>query len=428
MSQSIADKEERRTSLLASELKGSEIIKLAGEIKDKIAAGAKIYNFTIGDFDPEIFPIPQDLENGIIDAYKARQTNYPPSNGIQELRESLSGFIEQKLGLKYTPNEFLVAAGGRPLIYAAYQAILDADEKAVFPVPSWNNNHYTTLTRGKQVAVIAKPENNFMPTAEELKPHIKEAGILALCSPLNPTGTVFSKEQLLAICEMVIAENKSRAGNKKPLYVLYDQIYWQLCFGETSHHDPVSLMPEMRPYTIYIDGISKAFGATGVRVGWAFGPEEIIGKMKSILGHIGAWSPKPEQTATAKFLKDSVSVEEFLGQFKVSLNRRLQAFYESFKTLHSEGLPVDVIAPQAAIYLTVKIDLVGKTSPEGKEIKTVADTTAYLLDEAGIALVPFTAFGGEDGNPWYRLSVGTAKMNDVEEVTEKLRLAINRLN
>lgn len=419
--------EVRKTSLLASELKGSEIIKLAGEIKDKIKAGQTIYNFTIGDFDPKIFPIPQVLEDEIIKAYKAKQTNYPPSNGILELRESLSGFIAEKQGLKYSANEFLVAAGGRPLIYAAYQAILDPEENALFPAPSWNNNHYATLTRGNQVSVSASAKNNFMPTAEDLKPHIADAGILALCSPLNPTGTVFSKEQLKEICDLVIAENKRREGIRKPLYVIYDQIYWQLCFGDTKHHDPVSLVPEMRDYTIYIDGISKAYGATGVRVGWSFGPSIIIDKMKSILGHVGAWAPKPEQVATAHFLNNQIEVDKYLHTFKAELNERLQAFYESFKAMRNDGLPVDVIAPQAAIYLTVKIDLAGRKTDTGHEIKTVHDTSEYLIDEAGIALVPFTAFGAEEGSPWYRLSVGTSKKEEIKLVTDKLRNAINRL-
>lgn len=420
--------EERKTSNLAAELKGSEIIKLAGEIKDKINAGQRIYNFTIGDFNPEIFPIPGFLESEIIAAYKSRQTNYPPSNGIPELRQSLSAFIKNKQGLDYAPHEFLIAAGGRPLIYAAYQAILNPGENAIFPVPSWNNNHYTTLTRGTQVLVTASAENNFMPSAEDLKPHMSDAGIIALCSPLNPTGTVFSKQQLQDICELVITENKRRAGIRKPLYVIYDQIYWQLCFGDTMHHDPVSIAPEMRDYTIYIDGISKAYGATGVRVGWAFGPSIIIDKMKSILGHLGAWSPKPEQVATAKFLRNQPEVEKYLTHFKSELNERLRAFYESFKAMREQGLPVDAIAPQAAIYLTVKIDLVGLKTEADHEIKSVEDTTAYLLDVAGIALVPFTAFGAEAGNPWYRLSVGTSKKEEIQLVSQKLKDAINRLS
>lgn len=416
-----------KTSILADELKGSEIIRLAADIRAKIAAGNKIYNYTIGDFDPQVFPIPEVLEGNVSDAYKAKQTNYPPSNGVLQLRESLSNFIELKQGLKYAPSEFLVSAGGRPLIYAAFQTIVDPEDKVIFPVPSWNNNHYTALSKSSPITITTKAENNFMPTAAELEPYIADASLIALCSPLNPTGTVFSKSDLEKICTLVIDENKRREGKRKPLYVMYDQIYWQICFGETVHHDPVSVMPEMRPYTIYVDGISKAFAATGVRVGWAFGPEFIIRKMATLLGHIGAWSPRPEQVATANFLKDVSAVDSYMKDFKVALNMRLQKFYEAFASMRDEGLPVDVIEHQAAMYLTVKIDLIGKTTPDGKAIQSIPDTTAYLLDEAGLAIVPFTAFGAPEGNPWYRLSVGTTKAEDIQVVVDNVKTAIKRL-
>jgi aspartate aminotransferase len=176
------------------------------------------------------------------------------------------------------------------LIYAVYRTICDKGDKVIYPVPSWNNNHYTHFIEGEHILIQTKAENNFLPTAEELIPHLSEACLLALCSPLNPTGTVFSKEQLSAICEAVLAENKRRGPEQKPLYILYDQIYWTLVYGEAKHYDPVSLFPELKDYTIFIDGISKAFCATGVRVGWAFGPNAVIDKMKGILSHIGVES------------------------------------------------------------------------------------------------------------------------------------------
>src|SRR6056297_3494016 len=141
----------RKISQLAEELQGSESITLAGEVKAQIAEGKEIFNYTIGDFDPVLFPIPTLLKDEVIQAYQEGHTNYPTSNGIVQLRETLSGYISENLNIDYAPDEFLVAGGARPLIYAAYQALLDPDEDAVFPVPSWNNNHYTTLTRGNPI-------------------------------------------------------------------------------------------------------------------------------------------------------------------------------------------------------------------------------------------------------------------------------------
>ncbi|TXC85471.1 aminotransferase class I/II-fold pyridoxal phosphate-dependent enzyme [Luteibaculum oceani] len=411
---------------MAENLKGSEIIKLAGEIKEKIANGDTIYNFTIGDFDPNIFPIPSAYQDAIINAYKAGETNYPAANGIAELRKVLAQFIAEEQGLNYSAEEFLVAGGARPLIYAAYQAVVDRGEKVLFPVPSWNNNHYTHLAHGQQIFLQTTPENNFMPTANEIKPYLSEIGLLALCSPLNPTGTVFTAEDLKPICEAIVEENKRR-GDQKPVYLLYDQIYWQITHGSTKHVDPVSLCPEIKPYTIYIDGLSKSLAATGVRVGWAFGPKKLINAMKSILGHIGAWAPKAEQVASAKYLAQKEEVNVFLNAFKQEINNRLKGFYEGMQDLKEAGYPVDAIAPQAAIYLTIKFDLVGK-SFNGEKLNDMKDVTSFLLNEVGLAIVPFYAFGAPDTSPWFRLSVGTSTMDDIDACFKKLNRVLAELS
>ena len=141
----------QRVSEMAENLVGSEIIKLAGEVKAKIAAGDKIYNLTIGDFNPSIFPIPTELKDEIIKAYQNNETNYPAANGLQPLREAVSRFLHTREGLEYNADEILISGGARPLIYAAYQTILDPGDTVVFPVPSWNNNHYSHLTRTKSI-------------------------------------------------------------------------------------------------------------------------------------------------------------------------------------------------------------------------------------------------------------------------------------
>ncbi len=417
-----------KVSLMAENLIGSEIIKLAGEVRALMAQGQHIYNFTIGDFDPKIFSIPAELKEEIIKAYNENETNYPAADGVLELRKSVAVLIEKWQGLHYAENEILIAGGARPIIYAIFQALVDPGDTVVFPVPSWNNNHYTHLSHAKQLFVETTPENNFMPTVAELKDKIKGASLLALCSPLNPTGTVFSKEQLETICELVLEENASRGANEKPLYVMYDQIYAALTYGETKHYDPVSLRPELRPYTIFVDGISKSLAATGVRVGWAFGPKKVIDKMKSILGHVGAWAPKAEQVATARYLANHKALEAYLENFKIEIEKRLEGFYQGIQQLKSEGFKVDAIAPMAAIYLTVQFDLKGLKKENGDIIETTEQTTSYLLNEAKLALVPFSAFGASKSSVWYRLSVGTATMADVQGSIESIRNALKKLS
>lgn len=415
-----------KLSHLSETLIGSEIVKLGGEIKEKILQGERIYNFTVGDFDPSIFPIPKELEDAIVDAYRKHFTNYPAAEGNLDLREAVLSFTKDTEGLDYGISEVLVASGGRPLIYATFRAICDKGDKIIYAVPSWNNNHYTHFVGGEHIVVEAKADNNFMPSAEDICPFIREATLIALCSPQNPTGTTFKKEVLEAICDLVLEENKRRSPNEKKLYVMYDQMYWHLTFGTIQHYNPVSLRPEMRNYTIFIDAVSKVFAATGIRVGWSFGPSVIINKMKAILTHLGAWAPMAEQKAVAQFLGNRTAISNYLTHFRAEVEERLNRIYDGFMSLKKEGLPVDAISPEAAIYLTIKIDLAGKRTADGKILENQNDVTAYILNEAKLAVVPFYAFGASRSSAWYRLSVGTCKKEEISEMIGMLGKALRK--
>jgi aspartate aminotransferase len=226
---------------------------------------------------------------------------------------------------------------------------------------------------------------------------------------------------------MILAENASRNENQKKLYLMYDQMYWHLTYGGFKHFDPVSLRPAMRDYTIYVDAISKVFAATGVRVGWSFGPAMIIDKMKAILSHLGAWAPMAEQKATAGFLMQREKIDEYLKHFRKEIEERLRYIYAGFMELKKEGFAVDAIVPQAAIYLTIQINLTGRKTASGKILSDQTEVTSYILDEAKLAVVPFSAFGATKDSSWYRLSVGTCRKEEIPEMIGKLREAMIRL-
>jgi len=415
-----------KVSKLAANLIGSEIVKIGNEVNDLKAKGAEIANLTIGDLNSNIYPIPALLKEEIQKAYQNNLTNYPPANGLLSLRKEVSKDLKNRWNLDYSPNDILITAGSRPLIYAVYKTIVDEGDKVVYPTPSWNNNHYAYLTSANAVEVKTKPETNFLPTADDLRPHLDGAVLLALCSPLNPTGTMFTKEQLSEICELVIAENKKRGADEKPLYLMYDQIYSNLTFG-AQHVDPVSLFPEMKEYTVYIDGISKCLAATGVRVGWGFGPAHIIDKMKALLTHVGAWAPKPEQEATAKFFENPDNVNVFVEDFKAKLEESLKVLHSGVQELKGKGLAVDSIEPMGALYLTIKLNYIGKTKPDGTVIENSSDLVFYLINEAGVALVPFSAFGEDKSEPWFRASVGGLAVDEIKVMLPKLETALNNL-
>jgi aspartate aminotransferase len=414
-------------SQLAETLIGSEIVKLGNEIRTRMSQGEKIYNFTIGDFDPQIFPIPAELKEGIIAAYHSNYTNYPPADGLLELRRSVAAFIKREEGIDYEDNEILIGGGGRPLIYSLFRIVVSPGDKVIYAVPSWNNNHYVHMNGGEHCIIETTPENNFMPTAAQIAPHVRGASLLCLCSPQNPTGTTIGKEELEKICDLVLEENRRRQPGEKKLYLMFDQMYFTLTYGDTRHYHPVSLRPEMKAYTVYIDGISKAFAATGVRVGWCFGPTRLISKMKSILSHIGAWSPMAEQKAVAAYLYNDTAIHTFQQKFKAELEERLWLLYKGIMALKAKGFPVDAVEPRAAIYLTVKIELQGKTTSSGM-LEKQAQVTEYLLQNARLAIVPFYAFGSDHQSPWYRLSVGTCKKEEIPEVLDQLEKALQVLS
>lgn len=416
-----------RVSTMAAGLIGSEILKIAGEIRAMVAEGTEVCNLTVGDFSPAEFRIPALLESAIGDALRSGETNYPPSEGIGALRTAVADFNRRRLGLDYPTECILVTGGSRPGIYATYRALVDPGDRVVYPVPSWNNNHYVRLVGAEGVPVVCREEDAFLPTRELLEPFVRGARLLALNSPLNPTGTAFTAEALGDICDLVLEENRRRGPGERPLYVMYDQVYWMLTFEPTVHVDPVSLRPEMEPYTVFVDGTSKAFAATGVRVGWTVGPADVTARMASILGHVGAWAPRAEQVATARLLGEDGEIDAYHATMKEGVRGRLDALYAGLVRLREAGFPVDAIVPMGAIYLSARFALHGRRAPGGV-LRTNEEVRRYLLEAAGLGVVPFQAFGMPDDSGWFRLSVGATSLPQIEAMFVRLRQALDALD
>lgn len=416
-----------RVSAMAEGLIGSEILKIAADIRAMLAEGKEICNLTVGDFSPSEFRIPAFLEANIKEALARGETNYPPSDGMLSLRKSVQAFYERALSLHYPLDSILVTGGSRPGIFATYTAVVDPGDSVVYPVPSWNNNHYCHLVGATARPVVCMREDAFLPTRALLEEPIRGARLLALNSPLNPTGTAFSKDTLEGICDLVLEENLRRSPEERPLFVMYDQVYWMLTFGHTKHHDPVSLRKEMEPYTIFVDGISKPFAATGVRVGWTVGPADVSQRMASILGHVGAWAPRAEQVATARLLSASDEIRGYHKNMKAGVQARLDALYEGIAALKRDGFPVDAIAPMGAIYLSARFALNGRRTTSGRVLETNEQIRKYLLHEAQLAIVPFQAFGATEDDGWFRLSVGAVSMREISVMMPRLREALRSL-
>jgi aspartate aminotransferase len=404
---------------VAQGLIGSEVLRIAGEVRAAVAAGRDVVNFTVGDFEPREFPLPRKLVDGIKAALDAGHSNYPPSNGILELRKAVLAFYQRELQLDYPLESVMIAGGARPLIYAAYRTLVDPGDGVVFPVPSWNNNHYAYLCGGRAIPLEVKREHQFHPTPEQVAAVLPGARLLSLSSPLNPTGTGIRPEVLAAICQQVVDENRRRERTgERALFLLFDQVYWATAFDSALPASPPSLVPEVAPWTVLVDAISKSLAATGLRVGWALAHPAVTARMSDLLGHIGAWAPKPEQVATAGFLADPAAFHEFRSQMAVRLRTRLQALHAGIVRLRARGLPVEAVEPEGTLYLSVRFALGGTL--RGRTIHSNEDMRKLLLEEAGVAVVPFQAFALPHEDGWFRLSVGAVSVADIERGLERL--------
>jgi aspartate aminotransferase len=417
-----------RASRMARGLIGSEILRIAAEIRGLVAAGKTVCDLTVGDFSPRQFPIPGVLRDAISEALGRGETNYPPSNGMAELRRAIRDFYAREFGFDYPVESVLVTGGSRPAIYAAYRTLCDPGDRVVYPVPSWNNDHYCHLVGAERVPIACRPEERFLPSREALEAALPGARLLCLNSPVNPAGTAMSRETLAAVCQAVLEENARREGaGERPLYLLYDQVYWTLCFGSTTHVSPLEIAPELARYTLLVDGISKAFAATGVRVGWAVGPVDVIARMSALMGHVGAWAPRAEQIATVALLDDPAAIRAFQAVFKKGVEARLDRLHLGLVELKRQGLPVDAIPPMGAIYLTARLHPFGRNSPAGRPLKSNDDVRQYVLDAAGIGVVPFQAFGCREDDGWFRLSVGAVSEADIDAALPRLAEALRVL-
>jgi len=405
---------------VAREMQGSLILGIAAEVRALIAQGQPVCNLTVGDFDAQQFPVPAALSEGVKRALDAAHTNYPPAEGIAELRKAVADWYARALGIEVAPDWVVVASGARPVMYATYRLFLEPGDTLLYCVPSWNNGYYGQLTDAVQETVATQAQNDFMPTAAELEDPFTRARLFTLNSPQNPTGTVIKPERLAEVARAVVAENRRRAASGgRPLLWMWDQVYWTLTYGEAAHAHPCALVPECAPYVVTVDAISKSFAATGLRVGWAVLPPVFAERMKAFIGHVGAWAPKPEQVATAQLLADDAAMAEFGEQFRGALRERLTVLDDGLTQLG-----VHHLVPQGAMYLSVRFDLFGRPGVDGTPMSTNEEVRRWLLQRAGLAVVPFQAFDLLEDSGWFRMSVGAVSVPALRAALRRLGAAL----
>lgn len=406
---------DERLSQMANNMERSRILSIAAEVKTMIADGQQVAPYTVGDFSPVHFEVPPRFIELMHEALDDGQTNYPPAAGLPELRSALADWMKHRVGLDVSANGIIVGSGARPVLYAAFRLFLEAGDGLAHGVPAWNNHYYVHLNDAVDIPLVGTVESRFLPTAAQLKERISETRVLVLNSPLNPTGTCFTSEELGAICDVILEENARRGG--KPVMLIYDQVYSTMTAPGIEHVHPVQVRPEMFEYTVTLDAVSKSLTGTGLRLGWMALPPSLAAPVIALIGHMGAWPARPIQKAAAGVYSDFELLENYFD----GLDEKIAARMEILKTKLSKMHPmIEIIQPQGGIYLTVRFNLFEKIGATSNE-----EIRQWLLNEAGVAVVPFQAFGLEDESGWFRISVGAVGVDDVHASMNRLEAALN---
>lgn len=410
-----------RLSEMANGMERSRILSIAAEVRQMISEGHKVAPFTVGDFSPTHFDVPELLLEKITESLNAKETNYPPAAGMPELRQSLANWMEKRYGVKVGPSGIVVGSGARPVLYASFRLFMDPGDGLAHGVPAWNNHYYVHINGAKDIILPGTRESRFLPTAECVQSRIDEIRVLILNSPLNPTGTCFSAEELSSICDVILAENKRRLEiGRKPVILVYDQVYSTMTAKGIEHVHPVKLRPEMFDYTVTLDAISKSITGTGLRLGWMALPPDLAPPVVALIGHMGAWPAKPIQSAAAKLYADIDYLEEYFESLDEKIQDRMNVLLERLSAMRISGHPIDFVEPEGGIYLSVKFDLFEKC-----KLTTNEEIRSWLLEKAGIAVVPFQAFGLNEESGWFRISIGSVSVADVVDAMDRLENALN---
>lgn len=380
-----------------------EISAKAKALKQK---GVDIVSFSVGEPD---FDTPENIQDEGIRAIRDGLTKYTPTSGILELKEAICYKLKKDNNLVYNSNNIIISNGGKHSIYNALMAILNPSDEVIIGVPYWvSYPELVNIAGGIPVYIQTKEENDFKFNVNELEEaRTNKTKAIILNSPCNPTGSIYSEEELRKIAKWAVDNN---------IIVISDELYEKLIYDGYKHISIASLSDEIKELTIVINGMSKAYAMTGWRIGYAAASEKIIKVMGNIQSHTTSNPCSISQYASVVGLEgDQKSVEEMRKEFdkrRIYITKSINSIKElSCKT------------PKGAFYIMVNFsDLKGKIIQE-YEIKTSLDFANLLLEKANVAVVPGIAFGDDN---YIRLSYATS-MENIKEGIKRIKECIENI-
>ena len=370
------------------------------------AQGIDVINLSVGEPD---FNTPDHIKDAAKRAVDENYSRYSPVPGYPELRKAIVEKLKRENGLDYTTNEILVSNGAKQSVCNTVMALVNPGEEVIIPAPYWvSYPQMALLAGGTPVYVEATFEQNFKMTPEQLEAAITpKTRLLILCSPSNPTGSVYNKEELRALANIILKH--------EDLFVLADEIYEHINY--VGHHESIAQFPGMKERTIIVNGVSKAYAMTGWRIGYIAAPEWIVKGCNKLQGQYTSGPCSVSQKAAEFAYTQSQQCVEDMRQ---AFERRRDLIVELARQI--PGLGVNV--PEGAFYLFPKCSIFyGKKTPDGKTIENSTDLAMYLLETGHVATVGGDAFGDPD---CFRMSYATSDDN-IREAMRRIAEALKSL-
>ncbi len=375
----------------AVKISTSLTLAITAKAKKMKADGIDVIGFGAGEPD---FNTPINIQEAAIKAIKEGMTKYTSASGIIELKQAIIQKLKKDNNLTYVPDQIIVSTGAKQCLANVFQAILNPGDEVIIGSPYWvSYPELVKLADGEPVYVETEEIDKFKLTIENLNQAVTpKSKAIVLNSPNNPTGTVYSKKELMEIAEFAKTNN---------LIIISDEIYEKLLYGKNAHISIASLSEDAYKRTIVINGVSKAYAMTGWRIGYAAGSTEIVALMSNIQSHTTSNPNSIAQYASVEALNGNQDdVYKMIEQFKV----RRDYMVDRINSINN----LSCIKPEGAFYVMVNICNILNKSINGKVIKNSISFSEILLEKEKVAVIPGIAFGVDN---YIRISYATSMEN-----------------
>ena len=391
-----------------SRIKPSPTNVLTGKVAELKAAGRDIIGLGAGEPD---FDTPGNIREAGKNAIDGGQTRYTPITGTLEVRTAVCEKFRRENGLDYAPEQVIVSCGGKQVLYNALVATLDPGDEVIIPTPYWvSYPDMVLLAEGTPVFVEGRLENGFKITGEDLEAAITErTKWVMLNSPSNPTGAAYTRDELRALTDVLLRHQH--------VYVLSDDIYEHILYDDFEFTTPAQVEPGLIDRTLTVNGVSKAYAMTGWRLGYGAGPVELIRAMTVVQSQSSTHTSSVSQAATVEALNGP---QDFVAPHNRMFRERRDLVVSMLN--QAEGITCRV--PEGAFYVYPSCSgVIGTVTPDGDRVSDDSDFCTYLLESAGVAVVPGVAFGM---SPYFRISYATST-EDLTDACSRIQRACSAL-